>query len=200
MSKIFSTPALEVIAQNAIKEYNPELASGEPCAIPIEELIELHYGLKIKYLKITKNGYIHGLTAFNDCQIPIYDMKKQKYIKLFLEQGTIVIDNSLLYGSRVKRLRYTLAHELAHWLIHEEYYLEKCELASKTSCDSSHQTECEADKLAAALLMPTGRVKVAFQRLRYTLNTEALINQMAIIFEVSQQSMSIRLKSLNFIP
>ena len=42
-----------------------------------------------------------------------------------------------------RRLRFTLAHELAHWIIHDEYFSQQNELASKSSNDSNQQTEQE---------------------------------------------------------
>lgn len=98
-----------------------------------------------------------------------------------------------------KRLRFTLAHELGHFMIHSDYFKGIHELASKTSTDSTVITEREADALAAALLMPKGRVKVAFSRLHHKLKTESVIYQMAGLFNVSAQAMEIRLNKLGLI-
>ena len=52
MLKNYKPRAIETLAQNAIKHYNEELVCGEPCEIPIEELIEFHFGIIIEiYLK-----------------------------------------------------------------------------------------------------------------------------------------------------
>ena len=62
MLKNYRPRAIETMAQNAIKHYDEELMRGEPCEIPIEELIELYFGIIIQYRNLSKNGAIHGIT------------------------------------------------------------------------------------------------------------------------------------------
>lgn len=196
MLKNYRPRAIETMAQNAIKHYDEELMRGEPCEIPIEELIELYFGIIIQYRNLSKNGAIHGITVFEDSIIPVYDPKLKRYEAVYAKAGTIMIDSRLLAENKIKRLRFTLAHELAHWMIHQDYYKEIDELASKTSCDSDIRTEREADSLGAALLMPYGRMKVAFCRLQNKLTKEAIVSHMAQLFNVSLQAMEIRLKTV----
>lgn len=99
----------------------------------------------------------------------------------------------------MKRLRFILAHELGHWMIHQDYYKEIYELATKTSSDSDIRTEREADSLGTALLMTYGRVKVAFCRLKPKLTKEAAVTHMAQLFNVSVQAKEIRLKTIGLI-
>lgn len=195
MLKNYCRQALESIALSEIKAYDEQLTQGDPRAIPIEEMIEFKYGLIVKYYTLSKNGAIHGLTAFENCVIPIYDKKLRRYEGLLVKAGTIIIDNCLLAPNMEKRLRFTLAHELAHWIIHSDYFKQQSELASKSSKDSNEQTEREADSVAAALLMPKGRVKVAYGRLKNRLKPEAVVTRLAEIFNVSNKAMEIRLIS-----
>lgn len=56
MLKNYKPRAIETLAQNALKHYNEELVCGEPCEIPIEELIEFHFGIIVQYRNLSKMG------------------------------------------------------------------------------------------------------------------------------------------------
>ena len=96
MTKTYNLRAIDILAQNALKYYDEDLINGEPREIPIEELMEFHYGLIVQYKCITKNGTIHGLTVFEDSIIPVYDTKLKLYEASYAKAGTIIIDNRLL--------------------------------------------------------------------------------------------------------
>lgn len=151
---------LESIARNTLKKFDPQLITGtENLCVPIEDIIE-SLGLTLEYQYIRKNGRILGETVFDDSYIPLYNMEKKKYELIYMERGTIIIDASLLGSSADGRLRFTCAHELAHWLIHQELYCGSGNTAAmhKTvikSSDSDQYIERQADRLASALLMPS---------------------------------------------
>lgn len=195
MLKNYGLQALEAIALSELKAYDSGLTQGDPCAIPIEEMIEFKHGLIVQYFPLSKNGAIHGLTVFEDCIIPIYDMNLKRYEGQWVKAGTIIIDSRLLASNREKRLRFTLAHELAHWIIHAEFFKAQSELASKSSKKCDEQTEREADAIAAALLMPKGRIKVAYGRMKNVLSPSAVVVRLAELFNVSNQAMEVRLKT-----
>ncbi|WMJ22925.1 ImmA/IrrE family metallo-endopeptidase [Paludicola sp. MB14-C6] len=201
--KSFREQALETIARNIIKEYDPTLLGSDPRAIPIEEIIEQHLNLTIEYQYIRKNGRILGETVFDDDLIPIYDKEDGKgYTFVWMDKGTIVIDASLLECKNDGRLRFTLAHELAHWLIHNEYYCNLGEVATmktdiRRSSDTDKYIERQADILAGHLLMPKGQVKMAFNRLRG--KSANIISDLAERFDVSKQAMEIKLNSCNLL-
>ncbi len=188
--------AMESIAQRELMMFNPALVNGDPRVVPIEEMIELHYGIILQFRNLSKKGHIHGITVFEDSVIPIYDEINKRYEPIVVKAGTILIDKRLLAKNRINRFRFTLAHELAHYILHGEYYLGVQELASKISSESDARTEKEADELGAALLMPQGRLKVAFKRNAYQIDRKELIYNLAQTFEVSAQAMEIRLKRL----
>ena len=54
MLKNYKPKAIETLAQNALKHYKEELICGEPCEIPIEELIEFHFGIIVQYRNLSK--------------------------------------------------------------------------------------------------------------------------------------------------
>lgn len=193
----YRAAALDAIALNTIKGYNPELLIGTPGAIPIEEIAEYYCHLDIEYCYLRKNGIALGCTVFNDTFLPIYNMDTKRYELVSVKGGTIVIDANLLNDKTDVRLRFTFAHEVAHWLIHKEIFLGKgiaAASAAKTSFEENSVTERQADILAAALLMPTGQVKKAFYHNISAGHDKDPVTSLAKLFNVSKQAMSIFLK------
>lgn len=198
----YMRPALlEVIARNMLKKYDPALVTlSAPVRIPIEDLIEAE-GLSLEYQYIRKNGRILGETVFDDDYIPLYNMEQHKYELVFMERGTIILDASLLRCRTDGRLRFTAAHELAHWLIHQELYSGSGDTAAmlkkaKRSSESDRYIERQADALAGALLMPISQVKRSFYRIPSGCDKTAVLAEQ---FGVSKQAMQIRLKDHNLI-
>lgn len=185
---------LEAIARSVLKSYNPLLVTGvEAVSVPIEDIIE-SLGLSLEFQYIRKNGCILGETVFDDDYIPLYKMEQKKYELVFMERGTIIIDASLLQSKTDGRLRFTCAHELAHWLIHQELYSGSGDTAAMhksatKSSDEDKVIERQADMLAGALLMPLNQVKRSF----YRTTGENKIETLAWRFGVSRQAMEIRL-------
>lgn len=158
--------------------------------------MEQHCGLHVLYETLSKKEDIHGITAFEDNNILVYDKRGAKYHGLPVTRGTVLIESALLTPTRVNRLRFTLAHEVAHWILHQEVYRNSHHegVACQTSYKSSEKIEREADYLAAALLMPFGRVKVAYNRIGDLMVHEACIfglNFLLINFKYHQKQWSI---------
>ena len=97
----------------------------------------------------------------------------------------------IFYNGRdsITRQRFTVAHELAHFLLH------KRDLVSEEYPENvffrgglSNKKEREANRLAAKILMPGGAID------RYTQGRKALsLRDMAATFGVSPQAMAIRM-------
>lgn len=189
--------AIDMLAQNIIKNYDKNLLKSEPQETPLEEIIELAHGVRILYLNLSENQTILGLTIFEDCIIPIYCNEQEDYINLLVEEGTILIDESLLEEDSEQQYRYVLAHELAHWLIHQNYFTKTNDIASKISCETTDEVELEADLLAISLLMPRGRVKVAYDRANGKFKRTTTITLLADIFNVSPKLLIKRLENMN---
>ena len=194
--KYYRNQALETIARQVIRAHDVKLLS-KPCAIPIEEIIENQFKLTIVYQQIRKTGKILGETTFDDTYVAVYD-KDRGYLWLPVERGTIVIEAGLLNPRSYGRLRFTLAHELAHWVIHQHIYSGSGQTAAMQksiakSSETCKAVERQADLLGSFILMPTGQVKMGFHRHRTDPDSVGLI---ARLFGVSKQAMEIRLKEL----
>lgn len=205
----YRKPVIDVIARNTLNSFDYKILAGKPCAVPIEEVIE-SLGLVIEHQYLRKNDRVLGETVFENAEIPIYDMDNRCYTTIFVKAGTILIDAHLIETGNDGRLRYTLAHELSHWILHKKLFLGTAELAAKVngeqfascllSIDADKDIERQADLLATALLMPIVKVKQAYYALRTEgLNKTTVIAKMAKLFNVSAQAMRIRLERHNLI-
>ena len=157
-------------------------------------------GLSLEYQYIRNNGRILGETVFDDAYVPIYNMDEKRYELIFVERGTIILDASLLRCRTRGRHRFTAAHELAHWLIHQELYSGTGDTAAmlkslRKSSEADRRIECQADMLASALLLPISQVKKAF----YRTSGEDRVSRLATQFGVSNQAMEIRLRNHHLI-
>ena len=191
---------LEAIARNTLKKYDESLVSGyDAKEVPIEDIIE-SMGLSLEYQNIRNNGRILGETVFDDAYVPIYNMDEKRYELIFVERGTIILDASLLRCRTRGRHRFTAAHELAHWLIHQELYSGTGDAAAmlkslSKSSEADRRIELQADMLASALLLPISQVKKAF----YRTSGEDRVSRLAAQFGVSNQAMEIRLRNHHLI-
>ena len=196
-TKYFTEAALEAIARHELKNFEPTLVTGDPRVIPIEEMVELYYGLELDYRHIRQHGTILGCTVFDDALLPIWEPEINDYTLMPVKGGTIIIDVTLLKTHNAGRLRFTIAHELAHWLIHQELYVGERIAAAhlkKTSMDENPLVERQANIIATSLLMPKGQVKRAFYAVR---NKPNCVELLAKHFGVSNQAMKIFMEAHN---
>lgn len=194
MTRIYyQEQALENIARQVLCGYDSALYYGTPSAVPIEEIIEA-YGLSLEYQYLRKNGSILGKTIFDGGLEAVYDMESHKYILFSVNAGTILIDASLCEeDASTGRLRFTCAHELAHWVLHKRLYTRTGESAAMLAAASESDMEVQANMLGSAILMPIVQIKRCFYQLRRGRQDGQLINDMADVFQVSRQAMRIHL-------
>lgn len=130
----YNDEALETIARKVISQYDPSLLY-KPSIIPVEDIMEKVYGLTLEFQYIRNNGRILGETIFENAKVPIYERENNKGYKLIsVKAGTVIIDASLLHEkSSSGRLRFTCAHELAHWVIDKNYFMQLGETANLSS-------------------------------------------------------------------
>jgi len=86
-----------------------------------------------------------------------------------------------------KRKRFTAAHELAHYLLHQDIIGDGVVDNALYRSVLSNDKEVEANKLAADILMPMSEIK------KHTGKELPYIQQLAEHFEVSEQAMKVRL-------
>lgn len=103
------------------------------------------------------------------------------------EMGVIGVNEN----QHPRRQRFTLAHEIGHYVLGHNLISEK-DFVDDTSTDSSSRIEREANYFASTLLMPSDLVKKAAKE-----NFD--VKGLAKKFEVSEQAMTIRILELGLI-
>ena len=128
-----------------------------------------------------------------------YDLGAETSAVLFIHEGTKAIGVNKNHAP--VRRRFSVAHELGHFLSGHEDYPEKGEgeklrVEGQSEMANQHEdVEREANAFAAELLMPEGMLKAAIAR-EGRLDASAL----AKIFDVSEQALWIQLVNLEIAP
>lgn len=92
------------------------------------------------------------------------------------------------------RQRFTIAHEIAHYLLHRDQIGDGIEDTILYRSTLSDAREAEANRLAADIIMPRQTVLARFEELGGYLTPE-VVSVLANEFEVSEAAMRIRLGS-----
>lgn len=87
------------------------------------------------------------------------------------------------------RKRFTIAHELGHFLMHDGSFIDGSEL-------NCLKVETEANVFAGELLMPEGMIRKNVSLLSAFVSSKSICTEMAWIFRVSSQAMTVRLNDL----
>ncbi len=202
---------MEEYAEAFLNRFNANLLK-EPAPIPIEEFLEQHLKLEMDYADITPDRSILGLTAFDSGHILVYDSEKHTGRRIYVDKGTVVIDNSLLRNGQEGRCRFTCAHEAGHWIFHREMF----DPRRRKFLTDEDWMEWQANFMSACLLMPKKTFVMAAYKIfkgagikekyieigknRYLDKFSNYIPvEMSNIFNVSIQAASIRLRELKLI-
>ena len=144
----------------------------------------------------------------NSAPVPLGKIAFRLGIKVYRSPLPIGISGSISFKNedyiiRINRFeartrqRYSLAHELAHFLLHQNLIRNEGEIKSNVLFRSglNLNIEYEANRLAAELIMPTGLVLHYLEKSPYS-NIETLTIELSTKFQVSKEAMNIKLESL----
>lgn len=216
----------EEIAKEFLKQYDMRVLN-DVRAVDIVKFADSLY-LDIddsEYL--TYDGSILGMIAFDEAVKECYDYAMRPK-NIVLGQGQILIDARLNERMSYARKRFTIAHETGHWITQRTYHsptnqrfeyrqlVVECRQESVERYGQSGKPnwiEMQADKMAAALLMPKEPFsyvmegKLEHSGLCYDCLVEGeskersreIITDVAEIFAVSKKAAQIRMRQLGFI-
>lgn len=105
------------------------------------------------------------------------------------DQGKFVIKINRFESK--ERQRFTIAHEIAHYLLHRDRIQAGIVDSVLYRSKLSSRIEAEANKLAADIVMPNAAVFEELKR-RGGISKEIIVDDMAEKFQVSKQAMAIR--------
>ncbi|MDR0840073.1 MAG: ImmA/IrrE family metallo-endopeptidase [Christensenellaceae bacterium] len=175
--------ALDSYAEAVIRDFDPERLYI-PGPVNAEGFVEYYLGLPTRYRRISYDRRVLAMTAFNNGFIQVIDEDTGFTEPMPVTTGTVIVDTSLTARRNLARLRFTVMHEGAHWLLHrdtfaadnpfgspgtfENQYLEAKEgridySRSQKERTDSERIERQADFLASALLMPRPALRNAFR-------------------------------------
>ncbi|MFW2583491.1 MULTISPECIES: ImmA/IrrE family metallo-endopeptidase [Corynebacterium] len=187
----------------------------EAIPLDIEHFAEFQLDANIDYQELALDGSILGMSVFQDLKKSIVREGGAKADIVFPAE-TIVIDHEALRDSLESRARFTIAHECAHLILHQNIYYR--DSLMKYSSQSSYRpfiatfenvrtgtvdrAEFQTNYLGAALLMPRTPFSDAYQRLVPGIwcdlaewQKKAVINELADTFETSLFATSVRIKN-----
>ena len=103
------------------------------------------------------------------------------------EEGYFIVTNE---REPKTRRRFTIAHELAHFLLHKEKIGDEFPENTLYRSGLSSEYEIEANRLAADILMPVDKIEEYISRVG---TDEATIEGLAEVFDVSFSAIRVRL-------
>ncbi|HEX7027757.1 MAG TPA: ImmA/IrrE family metallo-endopeptidase [Gammaproteobacteria bacterium] len=149
--------------------------------------------------------------SVNSAPVDVYRIIKDEGINLSLEEmeddhsGVLLVENGIAAIAvnsthHPHRQRFSAAHELGHFILHsrgrDRLFVDKAYRRSQVSSSGTDKDEIEANRFAAALLMPEDLIR------GYIGNepiTDMDIAKLALKFQVSEQAMTLRLVNLGLI-
>lgn len=161
--------------QEAIREARGLQRKLKITSLPVPlDRIAKHFGAKVTY-SILEDG-VSGL--------------------LYKKGGKTVIGVNALHPET--RQRFTIAHELAHLVLHQgDIFVDKGHMyRDSRSGQGIDQKEIDANAFAAELLMPEDLVRKELASSSIDLEDQDELAALAEKFDVSMQALTIRLKNL----
>lgn len=89
----------------------------------IEAFAEIYLNLSLGYTYLSHCGLILSrMISQNTERVPVYLSREKCADYLYVERGTMIIDNTVLEDRKEYRLRSTIGHKCGHWIFHSDYY------------------------------------------------------------------------------
>lgn len=201
------------IATEFLETYFPD-ALYKPQSIPILDIARNEMGLDVKFICLSEEQDIYGMTIFSDGIVEVYIPEEGIYEEKVVKMKTVLIDPEAVKKTNIGCLNNTIAHECVHWYKHRMYYrMQKYTLPKKAKyckcrlCDlgvtanDEEIMETQAVGIAPRILMPKDSfLEVAKQYdLVSVQKSWRAISEIAHFFNVSKQSATIRLQECGII-
>lgn len=131
-----------------------------------------------------------------------YDLGDNVSGMLLIKNGDGII--SYNPTESVVRQRFTIAHELGHFLLHkrtQDIFVDKqfqVHFRDENSATGQDIQELQANAFAAAILMPKELLVTEIKKHNFDLGDESAMKELAKLFNVSLQAMTFRMVNLGF--
>jgi len=184
---VLSDDEIERLAEDFRSQALDSLALQSGGAVPVEQIAEQYLGYELEF--VDDDGALPGDVIGG----------------IDFDTNTIIINSAI--ESHLGRYSFTIAHEIAHHVLHRELFL-KARSGASIMCRGGKKRpieEVQADRFAEALLMPKERVIEAshslqtsrplFRKSRIVLATKVI--KASGLTNVSVSAMDMRLQHLN---
>lgn len=208
-----SASEYDTVAEEFLGVYYPE-ALNKPTRVPIEQIAREGLGLDVQYVCLSEELDTYGMTIFSDGTVDVYDPEEGLYDTKFFKRKSVLIDPEAVKKTNVGCKNNTIAHECVHWYKHRLYFRMqnytlprqakfcKCGVAQlPNSTYEENIMESQATGIAPRILMPKVPFIGAATQLNvgYGKDNWKAICQLADFYDVSRQSVKIRLEECNLI-
>ena len=126
------------VAYEFLEQFYPD-ALKNPMPVPIEEIARTGLGLDVRYVCLSEELDIYGMTIFTDGAVEVYDLDERLYDTRIFKAKTVLIDPEAVKKTNTGCKNNTIAHECVHWYKHRYYYkMQKLSLpryANYSICD-----------------------------------------------------------------
>ena len=221
MSNYFSRAELEEISEGLITLYAKKHSNKVIPSIDIEHFITEFLSLRIEYTSFAEDDC--GKVGFlADGETPLLIHQEGKFIPFVFPQNTIVLDKFLLSEKEQGRRRFTMAHEMSHYILNKIYetpsvgrfhtqYDSDRNYSKEELAQMFASAEWQADTMGASLLMPKRIIENVLAKYNdsqpikiYGDNTltqreKATLRRMAAYIGVSYTALFIRLRDMNLL-
>lgn len=143
-----------------VEEFKEQYKCDELESMPVDTLELADTVLRLNVIPFDDLRAKHGIEAYLSADFKSIMVDGQTYSEV--ERGPEWKQN---------RLRFSMAHEIGHWFMHKEFFLEKgfkgleaFEEWNESFGGSAGDLEWEADEFAGRLLIPHARLKDDFSR------------------------------------
>lgn len=195
----YTNEQLESIASIELEKASKYNCFDDYGTLNIDIFAEAYLGLDIEYKDLIDSKKLAMLiikpikiiAKICDEEALEKDVLKDEELEIVLVKGkTILINQNKGNNNTEGGLRFSIAHEVAHWILHRNYL--------KNEIDKD--IESEANYLAAALLMPKEKFNLEIEKFkkenRIKEDIDILINKLAERFKVSRIAARIRMESI----
>lgn len=201
------------VAREFLDIYCPE-ALTKPMRVPIEDIAKQEMGMNLIYVCLSEELDVFGMTLFDRCTVEVYDPEEGLYDEVVFPKKTILIDPEAVKKTNTGCRNNTIAHECVHWFKHRYYFKMRNHTVSRMakyckcrtnqigiSSEDEDIMESQAVGIAPRILMPKEPFCEAAKKVgvKYGKDNWKEICILAEFFDVSKQSVKIRLKECDLI-
>ncbi|MGL4873464.1 MAG: ImmA/IrrE family metallo-endopeptidase [Clostridium sp.] len=175
------------IAKQCLLECGEEYFNHE--IFNIELFIEKYLGLELEYKDLMTNEAAKLIV--DGIGVEFVEEQGAKIKILCVPEKTILINTRKTINKNEAGLRFSLAHEASHWILHKEYSIE---FIKRNRLEKI--IEKEANFLAAELLMPTEKFICNIEKFKKEVINKNFIKEMAKKFNVSKKAVLIKIRMI----